>query len=264
MTITKQALEEALTHAIFFVDSHALPAAPDARVWQLPARVLRDDPSTGIALAITVDAMWSAAATHTYNRDVEFYILDGTLTLNDVTLHARDFAYIPKGNVFTEITAAKGTRFLLFCEDGDLACAPGDESSHADPWHIVRGDDAPWVAGTVLADAGRDDIPLKIQHLKNMPDTGARTYLVAVQPGVSIPWEVHDIAEESYIVEGDYTLAECFPDGPHLGTYTEGGYFYRPAGIPHNGPASGTQKGAVMLIRTPGPLTVDLLDDCPF
>jgi hypothetical protein len=51
--------------------------------------------------------------------------------------------------------------------------------------------------------------------------------------------------------------------GEVTGDYATGEYFYRPGGIVHSGPQSGSQGGALWLLRTPTRLTVDFVDGCP-
>jgi hypothetical protein len=45
------------------------------------------------------------------------------------------------------------------------------------------------------------------------------------------------------------------------GDYQPGGYFRRPAGVLHSGPASGTAAGAIWLQRAPAALDVTFVTD---
>lgn len=249
--------------AVFFLHSSDVEPRPDRRAWNLPARILRDDPRTGVAMEVEVAGGWSRNALTGYDRALEIIVLEGDIAFSGTGLAKGDYLRIPAGEVHRFISSECGARLLLFFEDGQ----PGrDDPMKAvvdtGKWQIVRDADAPWVGGTAMAEAGREDVPLQIKHYKQHPETGARTYLVRVQPGVEIPWEVHDVAEEVYMIAGEYRLAECLPGGKAVGTYRQGGYFYRPPGIAHNGPDSGAITETIMLIRTPGPLTVELVDGC--
>lgn len=264
MTLKDQT-EAIKADGVFFIHADELKSTMFESVWNLPARSLRNSPITGVALDIDIPAGFRAAEPLIFDRTVELLALDGELTIANLDLASGDYLRIPHGTLVSPPTSERGSRVLLFADGGYLSATRSNKLTDAEEnrIHLVRDTDSPWVAGTAMADAGRDDVPLRIKHFKNDPVTGARMYLVSVAPGISIPWEIHDVAEEAYIVEGDYTLPECFPTGVEIGNYRKGGYFYRPPGIAHNGPASGSKTGVVMLIRTPGPLKVTLVDGCP-
>lgn len=257
----------ALKNAIFFVQSSQLEAAHHAHAWNLNAQVLRENIDTGSALKVTAPTNWCAANPVSYDRALKLIVLEGSLSIGNTLLQQEDYLRIPAGAVIAPPDSTSGAQFLMFFEQSIPSISKLDNTTSCDDknWQLVRASESPWVAGTALKDAGRDDVPLKIKHYKQDPKTGARTYLVTVGVGIEIPWEVHKVAEEAYIIKGDYTLAECLPSGAKVGDYIQGGYFYRPAGIAHNGPESGSKhSGVTMLIRTPGPLTVQLLERCPF
>jgi len=77
-----------------------------------------------------------------------------------------------------------------------------------------------------------------------------------------VPWESHSVVEEGYLLEGDYRLSECLPEGRKDGDYLPGGYFRRPADWIHSGPDSGTDGGAIWLMRSPGALDATFHDAC--
>ncbi|MFC7292790.1 DUF4437 domain-containing protein [Hirschia litorea] len=255
-------------NAIFFLNSKELTSHTHALAWGLPSKTLRQNSETGIALEVTFPEQYNIQAENVeFNKAVEIFLLEGELQFQDITLNARDFIQIPAGVSIPRPAASKNARFLMFFEEGNIEYKSTDTALpliDASKWLIVRDDENPWVAGEAMKKAGRDDVPLLIKHLKNDPLSGARSHLVSVKPGVIVPWEMHPVAEEAYIIEGDYTLAECLPTGSVVGEYLQGGYFYRPKGIAHSGPKSGTKTGVTMLIRTPGPLEVILLENCPF
>jgi quercetin dioxygenase-like cupin family protein len=99
-------------------------------------------------------------------------------------------------------------------------------------------------------------------HLKKDPFTSARTWYVRLGPGMRMPWEVHSMVEEGYVMQGRYTLAECLPARTVIGDYREGGYFWRPGGIPHSGPESGPDGAVMWLQRSPVALDVALYQQC--
>jgi quercetin dioxygenase-like cupin family protein len=252
-----------LDEAVFFVNANGLECTPNDFAWGLPTRTLRKSSQTGIALDVSAAENWAAREWVKIDRAVELVMLEGTLNIDEISLQAGDFLRISPHCAIAPPCSPSGARFLMFADNGIPIVFPAEPSGKTpNDWLLVHDADSKWVSGTAMAEAGRHDVPLKIKHFKQDPDTGARTYLVAVKPGVSIPWEMHDVSEESYIIDGDFTLPECLPGGIQIGHYTKGGYFYRPPGISHSGPDSGTQTGTVMLIRTPGPLTVILVEGC--
>ena len=221
----------------------------------LPARVLRRSPD-GALRALLVETADRASTTLQLppDRAVEIVVAHGALSVDSEPLDRFDFLRA-EGVAAMTLELQAGARLLVFFDD----IRPRDEARVA----IVRDDDTHWVPGLAMREAGRDDVPLEILHYRNDARNGARSYLVRVQPGLTIPWERHTVAEEAYLLEGDFSIAECLDGQIERFDYREGGYFYRPPGIAHNGPDSGSRGGAIMLIRTPGALTVDLVAGCP-
>lgn len=255
----------ALKNGVFFVQADEISPQICELSWGLMSRQLRFDAQTGGALDFTIPAGWELNYSIHYDRPIELVIQEGRVSLGDIVLEKGDFLRLPAFDKIERISSSAGARVLMFFDGGIplMNTQPFNEVS-GETKLVKHYKDLEWVAGTLMKDVGIDDVPLKIKHYKNDETTGARTYIVAVKPGVVIPWEVHEVSEEVYVVDGDYTLAECFPSGSQLFDYTQGGYFYRPAGIAHNGPSSGTKSGVTMLIRTTGPLTVKILDKCQF
>ena len=109
-----------------------------------------------------------------------------------------------------------------------------------------------WQPATVaVRDMGRE-LALELKDLRYIPETGQRSWLLRVFTDFEIPWEVHTSAEEGFLLEGEFRNGECLADGPVDGLYRPGGYFYRPAGIAHGGPGSGTRDRRIMDSAHPG------------
>ena len=152
------------------------------------------------------------------------------------------------------LTAVVASRMLVFT---DLV-GPGSGLSET---FVASARALDWRPGTVAAEAGLP-LDLSVKDLKRDPATGARTWLVKIGPGVEVPWESHSVVEEGYLLEGDYRLSECLPEGRQEGEYLPGGYFRRPANWIHSGPESGTDGGAVWLMRSPAALDVTFHEAC--
>ncbi len=238
-----------------FIQSQTAPDEPWSGFPGVVARRLSADEFTGrraLYLELPLGWRWSGFINDAFSR--EWYILDGRLQAGTASLAAGDFLYLPPGARPPELTAVVAARALLFVD-------PASPASGLTQPFVASARSLPWRPGTVARDAGVP-LDLSVKDLKLDPGSGARTWLVRIGPGVRVPWESHSVVEEGYLLEGDYRLVECLPAGRREGTYLPGGYFRRPAGWIHSGPDSGTEGGAVWLIRSPGPLDVSFHEGC--
>lgn len=247
-----------------FIDAGSLPATPLPALPGAQARTLSAS-SDGRRAAYELElpsGFRHVGRAGDFEGSLELIVLDGTLGVGEATLKRLDFAYVPPGGELSTLAALDGARVLMFLDP-----------PHADP-AIVRAQrargryvthfaDKNWKQATVARDAGRA-LALWVQDLKNDPDSTARTWYVKGGPDLSVPWERHSVVEEGYLVEGDYRLAECLPQGLVVGDYGPRGYFRRGPHIVHSGPESGTRGGVVWLMRsTPTKLDVVFADGCP-
>lgn len=236
------------------IDADTLEAPEYVEGWATRA-ALRFSSNGSYAVRVTI----ISDETKTFDavgKDYQMYVIAGELRVAGHTLNPGDFIRMPKGSIMGDVSATPGTTYLLFGDPADSL-----ENYNLVPL-VVRGNEVEWRVGTVAAEGGAE-APLMIKPLWTDPKTGARAHLVKIAPGVSVPWEIHPSAEEGYLLEGDYKLAECLPSGRRDYTYDEGGYFYRPGGVMHSGPDSMTSTGATWLIRTPAELTALFYPSCP-
>lgn len=181
----------------------------------------------------------------------ELFVLQGELLWGSRPLGPKDYAYLPSRASAPELRATAVTRALLFLDP--------PRPSDGEVGRVVEYDEAAWRPGVV---AERDTglrLPLEVRDLRWVQATGQRTWLLRAGPELVLPWERHETVEEGFIVAGEYRLVECLPGARLTGTYRPGGYFYRPPGIVHGGPGSGSDGTVVMLLRTPEALTVEFL-----
>lgn len=232
-------------------------ALPGAR-----GKFLDGDPASGrAAWLVEFPAGYRAAfEAGRFAQSVEMVMLDGRLDFGDATLGARDFAFVPPGGRVPELASPPGARALVFF-DPPAPDAAAVERQRQQGNYVTRYDETRWLPASVARGAGLQ-LDLKVQHLKKDPFTTARTWYVKLAGGMSVPWERHSVVEEGYLMEGDYRMAECLPGRSVFGEYAAGGYFWRPAGIPHSGPGSGTRGGALWLQRSPAALDVVFYADC--
>lgn len=236
------------------VDANAAGRAAPSPGWP-EARLLRRDAATGEAWRLSADRAsdfdGGAAPALT-----ELYVLRGSIRFARVALGPGDYARLGAGYDMGEVRLGADSDILLFRYPVGAPASPQPEPL------VVREAETEWTAGTVARDAGAE-APLMIRRLFTDPETGARTHLVRLAASVSVPWEIHSTAEEGYLLDGDYRLAECLPSGRRDYDYAPGGYFYRPAGVMHSGPQSTTTTGATWLIRTPRTLDALFYPACP-
>ncbi|MEJ2602178.1 MAG: cupin domain-containing protein [Gammaproteobacteria bacterium] len=238
-----------------FIQAQTAPVEPWSAYPGVTVRRLSGDEFTGrsaLHLTLPLGWRWSGLVNDGFSR--EWFVLQGRIQAGERQLRAGDLLYVPAGAAPPAMTAVVASRMLVFTD-------PADSASGLDSGFVASSDALSWRAGTVARDAGVP-LDLSVKDLKRDPGSGARTWLVKVRPGVAVPWESHSVVEEGYLLEGTYRLSECLPEGRRDGEYLPGGYFRRPAGWIHSGPDSGTDTGAVWLMRTPGPLDVRFHDAC--
>jgi hypothetical protein len=239
------------------LESVPVSALPGARGKLLS----RDDRSGRMAWLVAFPAGYRAAfEAGRFVQSVEFVVLEGGLEFGTESLRARDFAFVPPRGSIPPLSSGQGGRVLVYF-DPPAPDAAAAEQQRAHGSYVTRHDESRWLPASVARGAGLE-IDLKVQHLKKDPYTTARTWYVKLSGGMSVPWERHSVVEEGYLIEGDFRMAECLPGRTVFGEYTTGGYFWRPPGIPHSGPDSGTRTGALWLQRAPATLDVEFLQGC--
>jgi hypothetical protein len=107
------------------------------------------------------------------------------------------------------------------------------------------------------------DAGLQIKELRHDPGSGARTYLLKIEPGATQSWQSSSVKTEGFLLSGSYRHSECIGGRSVSGEYTPGGYFERPAGMVHGGPLAGTSEGAVWFMRTMARADVTAVGECP-
>ena len=239
---------------IEFVQSQMLPwrrigaglARPDAEYKLLS----RDAGDGACSLLLRYPPGWSREGPEFIDAAEEFYVLDGSLQIDDHNWRADSYGWLPAGLTRTHMHSPAGCVMLAFYD--------------AEP--VLRGGQGPKLAQSlchVVATELEWDLTLYDPHLRHLgigrknlrtdPDTGERTFLSLILPQSAPengqgPQEMHPVVEEAFVLSG--SLAS-----PH-GTMQPGAYFWRPPMIPH-GPF-GAHWGAVSLIRFVGGRHVNL------
>jgi hypothetical protein len=248
--------------AVFYRKSASLPVEPIAEFGGFAGKVLSRNTDNGrLALELQVTRGFRDRGNRMLSdRSFELLVLDGALQLGSESLGPRDFAYTPAGRERPKLTTRTGARVLAFFDPAPAA-AEVREKLRAIGGYVTRYREDRWNPGSLSQMAGFD-LKLEILHLKKDPLSGARTWLVRLAPPLKMPFEVHSVAEEAYVLAGKYSQPECMPDGMRQGVYEANDYFFRPGGIPHSGPGSGPVETTTFLMRTPANLDVVFYSNC--
>ena len=191
---------------------------------------------------------WQGTSGGSPGKALEIFVLAGRITIADISLDQGGYAYLPSGSLGFNLSAPDGARILYFLDNVDPL-------SMIETPIIIDSDLLEWQA-TVTEGVG-------VKELRADPGSGARTWLVRIDPGATLAWESSTALREGFLISGSYQHSECHESEAQTWVYLPGGYFYRPAGIVHSGPESGSETGALWLLRTPTRLTVDFLESCP-
>lgn len=236
-----------------FVQVGELNRAFIAELPGVEARRLSGDMRSGrfsALLALPDSYRWNTGAQP--GKSVELYVLAGDLTLSDLELTEGNHAYLPPGSLGMTMQSRGGARLLYFVDDASpdaVIQTPLFMSREVVPWKPIS--DAPGDSG------------IEIKELRSDPGSGARTWLMKVEPGAGRGWRRAEVAMEGFLLAGDYRTSECVGGKPVRGEYRAGGYFRRPAGAVFGGPETATEAGAIWLMRTPGHGTSTPVDACP-
>jgi quercetin dioxygenase-like cupin family protein len=244
-----------------YLPQHSLPGQPLDGWPGVQARRLSEDAARGrLAAHVRLPPGWRLPGPPAAAQSVEIVVLEGNLQFGAESLGRFDFAFVPPAAPPPALASATGAEALVFFDppSADAAAVARQRERGA---YVTRYDPSRWQPATLAKDAGAI-ADLRVMHLKKDPFTTARTWYVKLGQGMALPWEVHSMVEEGYVMEGDYTLAECLPGRTVIGDYAPGGYFWRPGGIPHGGPESGPREAVIWLQRSAVALDVTFYGEC--
>jgi hypothetical protein len=224
-----------------FVQADELGFAYVAELPGISARRLSGDLKSGRFSAILyLPANWRWTTGAAPGKSVEIYVIEGEITLADLALRPGNHAYLPPGSMGLSMSTTQGAQVLYFIDEAS------PNAVIQTPLFMSR-DVVPWQS---LSDAARGT-GLETKELRSDPGSGARTYLLLVPPGASLPWQQSSVTMEGFLLSGDHRHSECVNGKPVTETYAPGGYFQRPAGAINGGPEAGSRGGAVWLMREP-------------
>jgi hypothetical protein len=216
------------------------------------AKGLGGDPRSGrFSALLFLPEQWRWNTGAAPGKSVEIFVLLGEIMLGDLSLRPGNYAYLPPGSSGLSMSTLHGAQVLYFLSDADsraIIRTPLFMSRDVVPWQPIS-DDA-------------FDVGLQVKELRSDPGSGARTYLLKVEPGATLPWQKSSVVTEGFLLSGDYRHSECVNGKVITGEYTPGGYFQRPPQAVNGGPLAGSTEGAVWFVRTLSHADVSVVDDC--
>ena len=231
-----------------FIQTDELPdifmaSLPGARAKQLAG----DAQTRSTSNRVDLPSQWGGTSGASPGKALEIFVLDGTLNVADVTLSNGGYAYLPSGTLGFNLKTDSGARILYFLNDVDNRA-------------VIR---TPLILDSRLLDwqsTGGDGFDIK--ELRMDPGSGARTWLLRVQPGAEIPWQSTSVLREGYLVTGEYQHSECVDGEVYTAPYSSGGYVYRPPDVINGGPEAAALTESVWLLREKVSGVVTTHDDC--
>jgi len=184
-------------------------------------------------------------------QSVEIFVLAGDVQLGEFVLDEGGYAYIPPGSPGLQMRSGNGATLLYFIDDANA------QSVIQTPL-ITNSNLIDWEA-PILDFNGRG---LSIKELRADPGSGARSWLLKLDPGATQAWQYSSQTVEGYLLSGSLIEAECVAGEAVTEEYLPGGYFYRPPGAIHGGPESATTEGAVWFLRVMGQESIQTTVGC--
>ena len=228
---------------------------PDVFIAGLPgvrAKQLAGNPQTRrTSNRIVLPADWEFTTGAAPGLSVEIYVLAGTMTLGGFEMSVGGYAFVPPGSTGMQMATKNGAVILYFLDDADeqaVIQTPLVTNSSLIEWK-PRSDDV-------------DDIGLSIKELRMDPGSGARTWLLQIDPIATQTFRSSTTTTEGYLVSGGYQTSECVLGEILTNAYTSGGYFHRPPGAIHGGPEEKAIESAVWYLRTLESDTEASVGDC--
>lgn len=209
---------------------------------------LAGDPQTRrTSNRIDLPPAWKGTSGGTPGRSMEIFVLSGHLVIADIDLDSGGYAFLPAGSLGFNLESPRGARILYFVND-------------TDPESVIR---APLIVDADILHWHPTGTPGVVsKELRSDPGNGAKTWLLRIEGGASVPWQSSSALREGYLLQGTYSHSECVSGEVHTAQYMPGGYFYRPADTVNGGPLSGGATDAIWLLRETASGTETVVSGC--
>jgi len=228
---------------------------PDVFIAGMPgirAKSLAGDAQTRRSSSrINLPADWQFTTGASPGMSVEIFVLAGEIRLGDLELQPGGYAFVPSGSTGVSMSTRDGAVLLYFIDamnSSSVIQTPLIQSSNLLEWQPVS---------TAMSDIG-----LSVKELRADPGSGARTWLLKVDPTAMQSWRQSSVTKEGYLVSGIYRTSECLQGEPVTEDYLPGGYFYRPAGALHGGTEEKSTGESIWFMRVQINETENSVADC--
>ena len=220
-----------------------MASLPGTRAKQLAGDPQRRTTSNRIDLP----AAWTGTSGASPGKSLEIFVLNGELTIADVALNAGGYAYLPSGSLGFNLKSQDGARILYFLDDVDSLA-------------VIQ---SPVIMDSGLLDWRATEVDgVTVKDLRADPGSGARTWMLRIEPGASLPWESSTALREGFLVSGSYQHSECYLGKAQTWQYMPGGYFYRPGDTINGGPEAGATTTSIWLLREKVAAKTTVHDNC--
>lgn len=218
-----------------FVQVDELPDVFMASMPGVRAKQLAGDAKTRRgSKRVELPAEWSGTSGGMPGRSTEIFVAEGSMTVADIELGRGGYAFLPAGSLGFNLRSDDGATILYFVND-------------VDPQSIIR---SPIIIDATLLDWQATEVDgVSTKELRKDPGSGAATWLLRIEPGATLPWEMSSATREGYLLQGNYQHSECVLGEAQTGQYRAGGYFYRPAGTINGGPGAMAMDETTWLLR---------------
>ena len=211
---------------------------PDVFMASLPgvrAKQFAGDAQTRVTSnRVDLPTGWSGTTGGSPGQDLELFVLAGRLQLADITLEQGGYAFLPSGSLGFNLRADDGARILYF-------------RNNTNETATIR---SPIIVDSGLIDwQATDTIGVLSKDLRADPGSGARTWLVRIEPDAQLPWQSESVRREGYLVAGQFQDSECVAGEAFTEIYLPGGYFDRPAGAVSGGPEAVAITESIWFMR---------------
>jgi glyoxylate utilization-related uncharacterized protein len=210
------------------------------------AKVFAEDNRTRrISMRLQLPSEWSFVTGAAPNKTIEIYVLEGDLTLGEFELGPGGYAYLPSGTMGVSMSSVSGAMLLYYIDEvqaGAVIQTPIISNSNLLEWRA--------------ASDAIEEFGISTKELRMDPGSGARTWLLKIEPGAVQDWQKASNTQEGFMLSGEYHHVECSDLGPVWGDYLAGGYFLRPANAVNGGPESAAAQTSIWLMRVPNSTSI--------
>jgi quercetin dioxygenase-like cupin family protein len=222
-----------------FIQADELPDVFIAALPGIRAKQFAGDPSSRrTSNRLQLPADWKGSTGASPGKSVELFVVSGEITLGSMVMRPGSYAYIPPGFTGSNISTSSGAVVLYFLDDPNPAAViqtPLLLDSNLVDWRAAS--DEP------------EDFGYSVKELRLDPGSGARTWLLRIDPGATQGWHQASTTEEGYLLSGMHRHSECVEGEVATHDYMPGGYFARPPGAIHGGPEAKATATSVWYLR---------------